>query len=133
MSTFNPSPPGARLTWAVAGVLAVAASVSMTLWLASRQIENLHIVDGGETQLTLEQAEGLCQANYPGSRLPTVIEMLGIYYFSDQALRNRTDYWTRTRLLGHGFGVNTHLGILSFDVPEDEDHFLCVTERTATN
>ncbi len=132
MSTSNPSSRGPWLTRAITVILAVAAAVSVTLWLAGRQIEKLYIADGGEVQLTLEQAEGFCQTTYPGSRLPTVVEMLGIYYFSGQALRKRTDYWTQTRLLGHGFGVNTHLGILSFDVPEDEDHFLCVTERTAT-
>jgi hypothetical protein len=89
--------------------------------------ENLNIVPTGKVEHTWQDANQFCLSQQHNWRLPNISELTGLYYFrNDVSFYPATDYWSQTRFLGYGFGLNTRTGILSYDVLDDEDHFLCV-------
>ena len=109
--------------------LMLMASVGLFVFAVTSS-GNLNVLQTGKVEYTWQDANQLCLSQQGNHwRLPEIWELAGLYYFrNDVSFYPRTDYWSQTRLLGYGFGLNSRMGILSYDVLDDEDHVLCVKD-----
>lgn len=95
---------------------------------AASSLEKASVYQPTMAQLDWQDSVAACES-LEGQQwqLPSIDQLMFLFYFhSELKFVGKTDYWSNTRLFGRGFGLNTHWGILSYDVLEDEDHFLCV-------
>lgn len=106
----------------VVAPLALLASPFLTV-----NVENAQPTTIDTTEVTWEVAMSRCSSYAPGWTLPSIYQLVAINFKrSDVNLIKDTDYWTRNSIAGYAFGLNTALGIPSFDKHADTDHFLCV-------
>ena len=97
-------------------------------WLEN--IDKVEVLTLTSEELDWQNAEAACAQAPGGWQLPSVMQLVGLFYFNPETRWVvSTDYWSNTLISDRGFGLNTSLGILSFDVLKDEDHFICVRER----
>ena len=109
-------------------ILAVLSS-GFFLWVNAVQKLDVQVIT--EQEKSWQHSELSCKAQKGNWHLPDILELMGIFYFREDIKLNRlTDYWSRSVILGRGFGLNTRYGILSYDVLSDIDHFLCVRDIT---
>ena len=114
----------------IAAVINLAAIFLLALPFLRVDIENtdLKIIDVSE--VTWEDAMSRCGSEVNEGTLPSIYQLIAIYYQrSDIELIKDTDYWSRNSFAGYAFGLNTGLGIPSFDKHADTDHFLCIDKR----
>lgn len=106
-------------------VIIFLAALTAAMAFSIKTASHLDVLDGGEPQRTWQDASDYCEqlGNY---RLPEIWELVGIHYGRNIALTDYTDYWSNTLAFDRGFGLNTRLGVLSYDILHDDDHFLCV-------
>jgi hypothetical protein len=108
-------------------LLLIIASVSY-LW--ANQVDQIEVMSITMEELDWYNADNACSQIGGGWALPSISQLVGLFYFNSNASWNRsTDYWSNTRISDRGFGLNTKLGILSFDVLRDQDHFICVRDK----
>lgn len=108
-------------------------AIALTLLFLCLLIYSFHISNSinvlfiSSDEQTWSAASAICQEESPKSNLPSSLELISLYYYRGEVLENKsTDYWAREVLFNRAFGLNTKLGILSFDEVWDEDHFICV-------
>ena len=96
----------------------------------AKQVEQIEVMSITMEELDWFKADSACSEVGSGWELPTITQLVGLFYFNSDTSWNRsTDYWSNTRISDRGFGLNTRLGILSFDVLRDQDHFICVRDK----
>lgn len=113
-------------------ILAILFAALLTL-LASPiftiDVEKINLKTTDVIEVSWEDAMSSCSALGPGWTLPSIYQLIAIYYLrSDIELIEKTDYWAHNSFAGYSFGLNTSLGITSFDKHADTDHFICVEE-----
>lgn len=103
-------------------VLLLALVLSLVVYVRALSVK---LVYHHDRQVPWFIAKETCMSK--GYRLPNIFEMWHLFFFEDTiVLSDRTDYWVDHQIQSRSFGLNTRSGILSFDVAEDKDHFLCV-------
>ena len=96
----------------------------------SESIEKIEVLSITTEELDWHQADNACNEAAGDWDLPSITQLVGLFYFKhDTHWQRSTDYWSDTLISGRGFGLNTKLGVLSFDVLSDQDHFICVRHK----
>ena len=96
----------------------------------SKSIGKIEVLSITTEELDWHQADNACSEAAGAWNLPSITQLVGLFYFDRHTYWNRsTDYWSDTLISGRGLGLNTKLGILSFDVLSDQDHFFCVRHK----
>ena len=118
-----------RLTiYTIYVLLILLLTILVASYISATDTETLELT---KTELSWQEASAKCENLQQGWALPSVLTLVGLYYFSNEIVWNpATDYWSKTQLFNRGFGLNTGLGILSFDVMQDQDHFICTRPET---
>lgn len=89
--------------------------------------QKLLVMNPGNVEYDWSEVNQYCHQQAGGWRLPSIIELIRLYHFSDEmSFIHATDYWSQTDIGDYVFGLNTGTGLLSFDRKQDQDHFVCV-------
>jgi hypothetical protein len=104
--------------------------IASTTFSWSKIIGQTEVLTITAEELDWHKANMACSEAAGGWSLPSITQLVGLFYFNhDTHWHKSTDYWSDTLLTGRGFGLNTKLGILSYDVLTDQDHFICVRHK----
>lgn len=115
---------GLPLKYYLAGIAVSLLFMIVFFMMMYRQLE---LVSPSSEEMNWTQARQYCEDLQSQWRLPHWYELLMLHHVDKSMIFiQETDYWSHDRLFGRAFGLNTGLGILSFDVIEDEDHVVCV-------
>ena len=118
-----------RFTTIVVIVLAAPIAI-LASPLLSIDVDNINLKITDTIEVSWEDANSSCKLEDADWTLPSIYQLVAIHYMrSDVNLIENTDYWTRNSFAGYAFGLNTGLGIPSFDKHADTDHFLCVEKN----
>jgi len=112
----------------ITGLLLCTMIAGIYFW--ANQLDRIEVMSFTMEEVDWYHADNICSQAGSGWTLPSISQLIGLFYFNPDASWNRaTDYWSETRINNYGFGLNTRLGILSFDVLHDQDHFICVRDK----
>jgi len=113
--------------YAFAVLIVIFAGIMIQAHSSTINKEVLKITD---EEYNWSEAMSSCIDLKEGWVLPSVLELVGLYYFNNDIRWHKpTDYWSSTRMLNRGFGLNTRFGILSLDAMQDQDHFICIRSK----
>lgn len=116
------------LMWFCAALIFGGALACVFIYQSRVAVVSLEVAGrSDQAQQNWSDSKQLCEREGAGSRLPSVMELIGIYYWRDDlTLHPATDYWSNLVIANYAFGLNSRRGWLSFDRLNDEDHALCV-------
>lgn len=113
-------------------IIIVLTFITSITFSWSKSMDDIEILTLTTEEFDWYKANIACGKTDGGWYLPSITQLLGLFYFNSDTSWNRsTDYWSDTLISGRGFGLNTKLGILSFDMLRDEDHFICVRDKNS--
>lgn len=112
-------------------VSCVLLLIIMVVPIYSTDISRMEITQSTGNEFTWRDAKKRCELLGDGWQLPSLYQLLALYYReSPVEFIDATDYWSRNRVSGFAWGLNTARGIASFDVLADTDHYLCIRQRS---